>query len=60
MKKEERLANKKRKTAALVNIIEINEDDRKPGRKRKPQEAGESQNSSESEEKVVTSSDTVS
>lgn len=56
MKKQERLANKKRKTAALANIIEINEKDKKS---KKSQQSAES-DSSNSGEKIISNTDTVS
>jgi hypothetical protein len=56
MKKQERLANKKRKTVALANIIKVNENDKESKRAR------DNESSDESENKIVakTSSDQVS
>lgn len=56
MKKQERLANKKRKTAALANIIEINDNDKKS---KKSQQSAES-DSSTSVEKIISITETVS
>lgn len=54
MKKQERMENRKRKIAALANIVEINEGDKKS------KKANENENSPETKDKVAsTSSDTV-
>jgi hypothetical protein len=56
MKKNERLENKKRKTAALAKIIEINENDKIKSKKAIRNE----KDSSDCEKKIDTGPETVS